>query len=235
MIHVKRLPLQSDTNFFAINGIVIPMAFYYMEVTMHTRDKGDRELKLAVRMNPNVAREAYHRGVDYRTYIPVLACRPSSDDEFYTELGYVDVNSRYFDMRHQKRSHLAYMGMLPDVAASDVRDKRYVCPLDVYQVPPRPGMPMHFRRTIVHGATICTDYLRTSAIDKIDDDMWTALCSVDQPKGISWSRFLDEATSGRFTPHDDLSNYLESLDQEYMPEHIFKQLRQVHFEKRMRG
>lgn len=232
MLHVKRMNLQSDTNFFAINGIVVPMAFYYMEVTMHTRDRGDRELKLAVRMNPHVARESYFRGVDYRTYIPVLACHPSSDDEFYTELGYVDVNSRFFDMHHQKRSHLAYMGMLPDVAESDVRDKRYVCPMDVYKAQLPDRAPAYHR---VYGATLRTDYLRTSALDEIDDEMWDALRNVDQPKGISWSRFLDEATSGRFTPHDDLSNCLESLDQEYMPEHIFKHLRHVHFEKRMRG
>lgn len=229
MIHIKRLHLNSDTNFFAINGIVIPMAFYYMDVTMHTADRGDREMKIGVRVNPHVARESYLRGVDYRTFIPVLACHPSSDEEFYTELGYIDVNSRFFDMHHQKRSHLAYLGVLPDVAESDVRDSRYVTPIDVYQVQ-LPECARTFAK--VYGATIRTDYLRTSAVNKIDDDMWEALRTVDHPKGVSWFRFLDEATSGRFTPHDDLSNCLEAFDQEYMPEHIFKRIRLAQFDKR---
>ena len=229
MIHVQRMTLQANTKYYAINGIIIPMAFYYMDVTVHTPDRGDREIKVPVRMNPHVARESYLRGVDYKTYIPVLSCVPDENEGFHIDLGYVDVNSRYLDMHHQKRSYLAYLGSLPDVAESDVRDLRYVTPIDVYQVQLPEHAPRHVR---VYGATVRTDYLRTSALDKIDDEMWEALRTVDHPKGIPWSRFLDEATSGRFTAHDDLSNCLEDFDHEYMPEHIFKRIRIAQYDKR---
>ncbi|QZE59212.1 hypothetical protein pEaSNUABM18_00309 [Erwinia phage pEa_SNUABM_18] len=232
MKYLKRIHPGVDASLFAINGIVIPMAFFYMDVTIHDQERGDKEIKLGVRMNPHVPVESYLPGVDYRTYIPVLACDPSDDEGFHTELGFIDINSRYVDLHHQKRTYLAYLGSLPDVAESDVRDKRYVCPIDIRQIPPHPDMPQRFRNTPRYGATIRTDYLRTSAIDQIDDETWEALRAIDHAKGTTWSQFLDAATSGRFTPHDDLSNCLENIDHEYMPEHIFKRIRIAQFEKR---
>ncbi|WAK44495.1 hypothetical protein [Erwinia phage vB_Ea_2910A] len=232
MKYLKRIHPNVDASLFAINGIVIPMAFFYMDVTVHDQERGDKEIKIGVRMNPNVSRESYLPGVDYRTFIPVLACDPSCDEGFHTELGFIDINSRYVDMHHQKRTYIAYLGSLPDVAESDVRDKRYVCPVDIRQVPPHPDMPQRFRNVPRYGATIRTDYLRTSALDQIDDETWEALLTIDHAKGTTWSQFLDAATSGRFTPHDDLSDCLESLEEEYMPEHIFKRIRISQFEKR---
>lgn len=232
MKYFKRIHPNVDTSLFAINGIVIPMAFFYMDVTVHDQKRGDKEIKIGVRMNPHVHTEAQLPGVDYRTFIPVLACDPSDDEGFHTELGYIDIKSRCVALHHQKRTYLAYLGSLPGVAESDMRDKRYVCPIDIRQVPSPVTMPQRFRNVPRYGATIRTDYLRTSALDQIDDETWEALLTIDHAKGTTWSQFLDAATSGRFTPHDDLSDCLESIDQEYMPEHIFKRIRIAQFEKR---
>ncbi|UAW96454.1 hypothetical protein MPK64_gp310 [Erwinia phage pEa_SNUABM_16] len=232
MKYLKRIHPGVDASLFAINGIVIPLAFFYMGVTVHDQERGDKEIKIGVRMNPHVHTEAQLPGVDYRTFIPVLACDPSDDEGFHTELGYIDIKSRCVALHHQKRTYLAYLGSLPDVAESDMRDKRYVCPIDIRQVPSPVTMPQRFRNVPRYGATIRTDYLRTSALDQIDDETWEALLTIDHAKGTTWSQFLDAATSGRFTPHDDLSDCLESIDQEYMPEHIFKRIRIAQFEKR---
>lgn len=231
---LKRIHLGSDTNLFAINAIVHRTAFLYLDVTVHSDARGDREIKLPVTVNPNVPVELRMAGVRYGIYMPVLACHPISDTEFYTELGYTEVDARYFDLELRKCTHWAYMGLLPNVVESDPRDARYVAPLRVYEIPKPKDMPDHYRHYRKHGASLRTDYLRTSALDSIDDEMWAQL--IGKPNhGMSWSQFLEAATSGRFTPHDDLSNCLEALDQEYVPEHIVKRLRLSQFERRMKN
>lgn len=231
---LKRIPLSSDTNLFAINAIVHMTAFLYLDVTLHSERFGDKEIMLPVRVNHNVSPHERLAGVQYAAYIPVLACHPMSDTEFCTELGYTEVNVKHFSMDYAKCSHWAYMGLLPDVAESDIRDKRYVAPLRVHTVPHERGMPEIYRRNIVHGAAIRTDYLRTSALDNIDDETWAQL-RARPDHGTSWSQFLDSITNGRLTPKDNLSECLEDIDQEFMPEHIVKRLRQAQIERRIRG
>lgn len=231
---LKRISINSDTNLFVLNAIVVPVAVLYLEVTVAS---SGRELRLPIRVNPHVPAESLLRGVDYRMYMPVLACHPSSDTEFYAELGYTDVNLRYFDMSHQKCSHLAYLGVLPDVAESDVRDKRYVVPLRVNKVELPDKAPGLIKRALerapIYGATLRTVYLRTSLLDQIDDVTWEELRATE-PKGIAWSEFLDAVTLGKYVPKDDLSNCLEDIDQEFVPERIVKRITHAQFERRMR-
>lgn len=224
---LSHILIQSDTNLFAINAIVVPVAHFYVWGT----NESGKHLGLPVRVNPNVPAEKRIGGVRYRMLMPVLACHPISDTEFYTDVGVTDVNAKWFCLEHRKRSPTAYFGTLPDVAESDVRDKRYVAPLTVYRAELPVSAPPSYRSTPVYGATLHTDYLRTSILDTIDDATWEQLRNV-QPKGYSWKDFLDAITSGNFTPDDDLSACLEDIDQEYMPEHIVKHLRQIMFDKR---
>ena len=224
---LSRILIQSDTNLFAINAIVVPVAYFYVWGT----NEAGKHFGLPVRVNPNVPAEKRIGGVRYRMVMPVLACHPASDTEFFTDVGITDVNAAWFDLDHRKRSHLAYLGTLPDVAESDVRDKRFVAPLTVYEAELPAGVPDRFRRTPVYGATLHTDYLRTSALDKIDDATWEQMLNIGA-QGYSWKDFLNAITSGNFTPDDDLSSCLEDIDQEYMPEHIVKRIRLMQFEKR---
>lgn len=228
---LKRIPINSDTNLYAINGIVVPSANFYIDVVITSNG---REVKIPVRSNPHVEDDKRLHGVYYRMNMPVLACHPVSDTEFYTEVGQVDVAAAHLRMSHQKSTHWAYMGALPDVAESDVRDKRYVTPMTVYQVPPRPDLPKHFRHVKSYGATIHADYLRTSAIDSIDDELWEQLRNID-PQGYKWSDFLEQATRGRFTVIEDLSQCLIDIDAEYVPDAVVRRLMLDRFEKRMRG
>lgn len=231
---LKRIPLSSDTNLFAINAIVYMTAFLYLDVTVHSEHFGDKEIMLPVRVNHNVSPHERLAGVQYVAYIPVLACHPISDTEFHTELGYTEVNVKHLSMDYTKCSHWAYIGLLPDVAESDMRDKRYVAPLRVYTVPHEMGMPDIYKRHIARGAAIRPDYLRTSALDNIDNETWEQL-RARPDRGTSWSDFLDAITNGRLTPKDNLSECLESIDQEFMPESVVKRLRQAQIQRRMRG
>lgn len=231
---LKRISVGSDTNLFVINAIVHPTAFLYVDVTVHSTTRGDKNIKLPVRVNPNVPVELRMAGVSYGVYMPVLACHPTSDTEFYTELGCTEVPSKYFSLDHNNSTHFAYIGVLPDVAPSDVRDARYVAPLRVYEIPHGPDVPPMFRHRKVHAVSLRTDYLRTSALDSIDDETWQQLRAAPDI-GTSWSQFLDSITNGRLTPHDDLSECLEDIDQEFMPERVVKRLRLAQAERRMRG
>lgn len=231
---LKRISIGSDTNLFVINAIVHRTAFLYLDVTVHSDARGDKEIKLPVRVNPDVPDALRLAGVSYGVYLPVLACHPISDTEFYTEFGCTEVDARHFDLYHQQCTHWAYLGMLPDVAESDPRDARYVAPLRVYEVPRPKGMPERYRHYRKHGASLRTDYLRTSALDNIDDETWEQLRS--RPEyGTSWSQFLDSITNGRLTPHDDLSECLVDIDHEYMPESVVKRLRIAQQERRMKN
>ena len=231
---LKRIYIGSDTNLFAINAIVHRTAFMYLDVTIHSDTRDDWEIKLPVRVNPDVPAELRMAGVSYGIYMPVLACHPASDTEFHIELGYTDVDAKHFDLYSQKCTHWAYMGLLPDVATSDVRDVRYVAPLRVYEVPKPFNMPARYQHYRKYGASLRTDYLRTSALDSIDDETWAALLSKPD-HGTSWSQFLDSVTTGRLTPHDDLSECLVDIDKEFMPESVIKRLRLAQLERRMRG
>ncbi len=93
---LKRISIGSDTNLFVINAIVHPTAFLYLDVTVHSDTRGDKEIKLPVRVNPDVPDALRLAGVSYGVYLPVLACHPISDTEFYTEFGCTEVDARHF-------------------------------------------------------------------------------------------------------------------------------------------
>ncbi|ARW58944.1 hypothetical protein HOS33_gp304 [Erwinia phage vB_EamM_Y3] len=226
---LKRINIGSDTNFFALNAIVVPVAAIYMDVTM---TESGKELKLPVRVDPNVSPEAMSIFVEYKLDIPVLACHPISDTEFYTEIGFTSVNARRFNLEHRGVSPIAYMGMLPDVTESDVGDKRYVAPLSVYQLPERTDIPKPFSKVRRYGAVLRTDYLHTPLLDAIDDETWAA--RLLEPTGMMWSEFLEGATNGRFTPADDLSECFGDLDAEFVPESDLKYLVGLKVKNRMK-
>lgn len=230
---LKRIRINSDTNLYAINAIVVPVAYFYIEVML---DNG-KLIKVPVKANEHVTPEDRQRGVFYRTLIPVLACHPISDTEFIFEVGETEVNSRYFHLnagKHSSLAYLAYMGELPDVAESAVQDRRYVTPIQVYTVPAEEGMSEYRKRNPLYGATMRTDYLRTSILDKIDDETWEQLRDI-KVGGVSWKNFLDSATNGRYTIQEDFSNCLIDIDAEYIPNAVIKRMMHMRFEKRMRG
>lgn len=232
MAPLKYIRLGSDTNLWVINTLAYPIAHLYLDVTLH-RAEGDREIKLPVRVDPNTPIERRLFGVSYGLYMPVLACHPISDTEFYTEVGYTEVPAKYFDLCGPRYSHWAYMGELPDVKEATSNDARFVAPLRVYEIPKPDSMSnKYFRQYRIHGASLRLDSMCTSALDNIDDATWEQL-TLEPSRGFRWSDFLNDVTEGRMTCHEDLSDCLEGIDQEYIPENIVKRLLRMQTERRL--
>lgn len=226
---LKYIPISSDTNLYAINAIVVPNAVLYIEVALHGEGREGKIVKLPVRAEENVRPEDRLGGVSYMTHIPVLACHPISDTEFYFEFGETRVGTRFFDLDFNHATHWAYLGLLPDIAKSEDSDSRYIAPLRHYEeqrLPDNHILGRNGHNISAHCATMRTDYLRTSLLDTLDDAQWHQLTHIE-PKGIPWSQFLDNMTKGLFTPTLNLSDCLEGIDQEKVPANIINKIRSL--------